>query len=225
MCVTWVASPSALKHPINSAPSIALQQHVKHGQQNRSGRTISQPNGFRCRSTAALPSPGNVSLGLAEACSRQCLYPVLTCRGLLKPLGLSCVLCIPALKQMSSSHFDTSLSLLQCIGYICPRRGHKLGNDIWQTGASTSLTRLVPLTTLVGTPLRSLTCCTHKYAFFRGMPSIVSAYYAQDMIQYTHKETAPHLLRTSSVELHFTRPIECCRLLRFLHCCWRATRE
>ena len=147
MCVTWVASPSALKHPINSAPSIALRQHVKHGQQNRSGRTISQPNGFQCRSTAAPPSPGNVSLGLAEACSRQCLYPVLTCRGLLKPLGLSCVLCIPALKQMSSSHFDTSLSLLQCIGYMCPRRGHKLGNDIWQTGASTSLTRFVPLTT------------------------------------------------------------------------------
>ena len=33
-CVTWVASPSALKHPINSAPSSALRQHVKHGPQS-----------------------------------------------------------------------------------------------------------------------------------------------------------------------------------------------
>ena len=44
--VTWVASPSALKHPINSEPSSALREHRKLGQQGRRGRSVLQLKGI-----------------------------------------------------------------------------------------------------------------------------------------------------------------------------------
>ena len=51
-----------------------------------------------------LPSPQSVMLELAEAGPQDRVQQsVLTCQGLLKLSGLSCALCIPALKQMPKS--------------------------------------------------------------------------------------------------------------------------